>query len=253
MKAIVISVLIFISFWSFGQSTPGNYTRFTPERRAVLAQMGEFFDRTVCENFPSEHDTLSYKHFFRCILTDEGIPFVVHVNRDRLKEINHVLFKNENYWFFYARHLIIPVKQHSEMQQHHDCLDSVPAVRYYTMDSRRRTEIIYGGLFFPRNPNGYFRSLTEKEGDNPLVRDMVRDMELAGDFSITLFMNNVMHRNLREISNPIVKELMAVVFWNHLCFCGGVDLVNRKGFCETCNSQQDETPEVSPCGSAPPP
>jgi hypothetical protein len=37
--------------------------------------------------------------------------------------------------------------------------------------------------------------------------------------------------NLREISNPLVKQLAAVVFWRYICFCGGVDMVKQKGFC----------------------
>jgi hypothetical protein len=47
-----------------------------------------------------------------------------------------------------------------------------------------------------------------------------------------LFALNALGRNLQEVSNPVVKQLGAVIFWRYICFCGGVDFVKRKGFCD---------------------
>jgi hypothetical protein len=46
------------------------YANFTPERQIVLEKMGDFFEKTIRENFPAETDTSSYKAFFyvSCII-----------------------------------------------------------------------------------------------------------------------------------------------------------------------------------------
>jgi hypothetical protein len=227
-------MLIFVpAFWSFGQSVSGDYAFFTSERQSVLAQMGEFFDRTVRENFPSEHDTLSYKRFLRCIAVNGDRPLILVVDRDRLKAINRILFRDENYYFFYSRYLTVPIKDVSEISQYENIRDSVPTIRNYIQPQKKH--MLQWWYVFPHNPDGYIRLLVEREQNNPFVLDMATDMATAGDFSITLFMSNLQFSNLREISRPMIKELIAVVFWQHLCFCGGVDLVNRKSFCDPCN------------------
>ncbi|MDR2563483.1 MAG: hypothetical protein LBC98_06015 [Prevotellaceae bacterium] len=184
------------------------YTQFTPERQAVLEEMGEFFDKTIRMNFPAKTDTISHKAFLRCLQVNGGKPesqYILQIDRKKLSEINSKLFEDENYCFFY-------VKQK-------DIMNTEVSLWYYSC---------------PFNRGGYLRRALEQGADKPLFRDIARDMEAAGDFSIMLFMANLLNINSGKISDPAAKQFSAFVFWRYLCYCGGVDLLRRKGFCEDC-------------------
>lgn len=208
----------------------GDYKYFTPERRIVLAKMGDFFDETVRNNFPAETDTLSYKYFGKCFARQDGDngTFIMDVDRVKLKEINQMLFKDHNYYFFYARYVYLD----KPLPDNETCTDtdSVPTVRIYRPRNQRMLGFwwLFGSLL---NPAGYIKTIPE---DNFAVRDMHRDLEAAGAMSISMFASNILGVNVRETSNPVIKELCAVVFWRYLCICGGVNLAERKNFCETC-------------------
>jgi hypothetical protein len=198
-----------------------------------VEKMGEFFDRTIRENFPAETDTVSYKAFFNCIFakTDHESQYILQVDRQRLSEINTELFKDENYYFFYARYLPILTDEFSEIPQDSDHRhDSVPTIMYYT--SKFPTDS-WWWYSFPYNPDGYLRLVMAQHKENPMIRDADAEITASRDYSMMLFCLNILGHNLREISNSTVKQLGAAVFWRYICFCGGVDLVKRKGFC--CN------------------
>jgi hypothetical protein len=59
-------------------------------------------------------------------------------------------------------------------------------------------------------------------------------MKLSRYYGPSLMALNALGRNIKEVSAPVVKQLGAVIFWRYICFCGGVDLVRRKGFCDEC-------------------
>jgi hypothetical protein len=64
-------------------------------------------------------------------------------------------------------------------------------------------------------------------------------MKLARSYAPTQFIMCVLNEKLQEMSNPAVKQLAAVIFWRYICFCGGVDLEKRTGFCD-CEWFQNE-------------
>ena len=212
------------------QSSLEDYTYFTSERRQVLHEMGKFFDQTIRENFPAETDTLSYKYFSNTLARYTGVNgiYILNVDRSRLREINRMLFKDHNYYFFYVRYL--HVDKGASGHSTHLGMDSVPTVR----DNRPAHEKsigfwwLFGDIL---NKGGYIGVVPE---DNPAIRDMRSDLELTIDLSITVFLPNVLGVNLREVSKPEVKELCAVVFWRYLCASGGINLVERQNFCDHC-------------------
>jgi hypothetical protein len=220
----------------YGQSSSDQYGYFTPERQSILVQMGRLFERTVRENFPAGTDSLSYMHFFECIRQNMSMnkaPFVLYVDRHELQAINQRLFKDENYYFFYKKYVIVPENELLKIHQ-----DSVPVKRTSAPAS---TGIL---LLAPiLNKDGYIREVTEW---NRVVLSAQYLMRAFGDIGMTVFVEGVLHDGLREISAPAARELCAVLFWRHLCYCGGVDLVNRKCFCEPCHPRQGETPEITP-------
>jgi hypothetical protein len=231
MKIFVICILVFIIHaCSFGQSLLDKYVDFTPERQSVLEKMGEFFNETIRENFPAKTDSSSYKAFFYCIFNNTGYESqnILQIDRKRLAKINAELFKEENYYFFYAKYLTILENDDLEIS-HSDEHDSVPTVRSYTTRVPNPTDT-WWWYVFPYNRDGYMQQVVKLHSDNPVIRRAGDDMRASGGFSITLLSGNVQN-NLHEISNPLVKQLAAVVFWRYICFCGGVDMVNRKGFC----------------------
>jgi hypothetical protein len=238
MKIFIICIFVFvIHACSFGQPTVGKYANFTPERQAVLEKMGEFFDKTIRENFPAKTDSSSYKAFFYCIFNKAGYESqnILQIDRKRLAEINAELFKEENYYFFYARYFTIQANDTLEMLPNSDHLDSIPTMRVYVSDIRRM-EGMWWWYIFPYNPfpGGYMQQVVKLHSDNPVIYRAGDDMRASGGFSITLLGGNIQN-NFQEISNPIVKQLAAVVFWRYICFCGGVDMVNRKRFCDECS------------------
>lgn len=230
MKHIIFILLFFLTALQFVFGQPlSKFTHFTPECRQVLSKMGEFFDQTIRKNFPAEVDSLSYKYFADCFVQSGSNGMIIlEVDKAALKEINMLLFEDYNYYFFYSRYLQIDKRSADAIQVPET--DSVPTIRDYRPANQRLVGFwwLFGPVF---NRDGYIKVVPT---DNPAIRDMQRDVEAAGDLSITMFMANIMGVNLREISQPEVKELCAVVFWRYLCACGGVDLVGRKGYCENC-------------------
>jgi hypothetical protein len=197
--------------------------------------MGEFFDKTIRDNFPKETDTTSYKVFFNCLFTGNDLPesqYILQIDRKKLEEINAELFKDKNYYFFYVRYLLILVKNSHEVSMEQYDNNSIPTIRKYIKNPERTDT--WWWYDSPVNFEGYIQRLIEQHEENPLIRDAAIDMKLSGSYGISLFALNVLGRNLREISNPVVKQLGAVLFWRYICFCGGIDLIRRKGFYDEC-------------------
>jgi hypothetical protein len=232
----IFCVLIFFYTEVIAQSILSNYANFTHDRQTILEKMGEFFDQTVRENFPAKTDSLSYKAFYNCINNSDGIstvPYVMQVDRKKLAKINTDLFKDENYYFFYARYLAFLSERYPDkISQHHDYNDVVPTIRYYTKDTIRTPTSSWSS--FPYNPDGYMRRIVEQNMENPVIRNVRADMALAGTYGINLFIINIFDGNLGKVSDPVVKQLGAVIFWRYICFCGGIDLISRKGCCNEC-------------------
>jgi len=228
MKFCIYLFFIFHIGIIYSQSFSGCYNQFTPERRQILSKMGIFFDETIRKNFPSETDNMSYLHFLKCFAQTGGIGHLItlDVDRDRLKEINQMLFKDHIYYFFYVRYIymgrIIPLDYREPIEE-----DTVPTKRVFLARSDDRY-----GIYPILNKDGYIKIVPD---DIPAIKLVKEEMSLTGDLSITIFMNNVMGINVREVTKPIVKELCAVVFWRYICNCGGVDLVERKQYCESCD------------------
>jgi hypothetical protein len=240
MRVVVIYTLIFIQACTvIAQQTLADYSNFTPERQSIVENMGDFFDKTIRENFPAETDTASYHTFFNCFFVGNVPPesqYILHIDRKKLAEINAELFKDKNYYFFYIRYLLIPVKNSPEvppegtLEEYNN--DSIPIIRKYVNNPEQTN--IWWWYYTPLNFKGYISRLVEQHEENPLIRDVGNDMKLVRSYGVSLFVLNALGRNLREISNPVVKQLGAVIFWRYICFCGGIDLVRRKGFCDEC-------------------
>jgi hypothetical protein len=237
MKIVVIFILIFIQTSTIiAQSTLVNYSDFTPERQLTVEKMGDFFDETVRANFPAKMDTSSYKAFFKCIMYNGGvsdIPYIMQVDRKKLAKINADLFQNEIYYFFYAQYLTIYVTNLlDDTLQYRDYNDTIPTVRSYSTPSPFRQ--ITSWYPFLYNTDGYIQRTVTQNMENSLIRDMNVETKLTHSYDITLFIRHILNGNLREISNPVMKQMASVFFWRYICFCGGVDLVERKGFCDEC-------------------
>jgi hypothetical protein len=232
-NAFVIWLLMFFCTELPAQSILDKYANFTPERQNILEKMGVFFDEIVRENFPAKTDTSSYKAFFKCIVYNgsvTNIPYVMQVDRRKLAKINNELFKDEIYYFFYAKYLKIPIKNGNEMFQRYN--DTIPVVRYYTPDTLREIKTWYPVLY---NPDGYIQRILEQSIENPVIYEMNDVMKFSGSYDIVMLITNfLITGNLREISNPVIKQLATVFFWRYICFCGGIDLESRKGFCDEC-------------------
>lgn len=228
MKIVFIDILILHIGLLYGQSLFADYTHFTPERRQILSKMGEFFDETIRKNFPAKTDTISYLNFGRCILqsSKNGI-YILNVDRDKLRKINQVLFKDQNYYFFYVRYFYT----WNKLSESESYADSVPTIQDNNPPSKvfRGLWWLFGDIL---NRDGYIKVLPK---NNPAIHVFKEDLERAGSFSPGIFSENVLLLNVREVSQPVVKELCAVVFWQYLCASGGIDLIGRRPFCESCN------------------
>lgn len=206
---VIIALSMFVpTHYAIGQSI-SNDLRLTATQQSVLKKMGAFFDETIRDNFPAKIDTLSYKSFFHCLLIDCGIRealYILQVDRKKLAKINAELFKDENYCFFYDNQ--------------------------YVKDS----EHIFTHYFFrcPYNPEGYFPQFFKQHINNPMVKEIDSIKKISGSFNFTLFMHVTLHFHLEEIRNPEIQQFVSFIFWRYLCFCGGVDLITRKGFCTAC-------------------
>jgi len=224
LRLILFTVSIFYLGLCYSQTYLDDYSQFTTERRLVLNKISEFFDETIRKNFPAEIDTLSYLKFMKCIAVSSFENVILNVDRVRLKEINQMLFKDHNYYFFYSQYIYmgkIPPTEYLETIVE----DSIPTRRVFGTRSFNGTFGVGPILNF----DGYIKVVPD---DNPIIRNTKEDIMIAGDLSITIFLCNVMRTNVREISHPIVKELCAVVFWRYICSCACIDLIGRKSFCE---------------------
>jgi hypothetical protein len=226
---IFICILIFIQAnMVVGQSIVNKYANFSPERQLVVEKMGDFFDKTIRENFPGKTDTSSYKDFFHCIFINDTFPesqYILQIDRKKLAEINVDLFKDENYYFFYAKYLLIPAVMKDYMEIEHD---SVPTETRYIDNFSRRTNMMGWWNHIPHNHNGYFQRVMAKHIENPSIRNIDTYVKVSGSMDISIFMYHKF--DVREMSNPVIKQLAAVLFWRYICFCGGVDMVRRNGF-----------------------
>ena len=219
-----ISIFIFHVGILLSQSSLDDYRQFTSERRQVLSKMGEFFDETIRNNFPDEADTLSYIKFSKCVAAGSFSNVILNVDRERLKEINQMLFKDHNYYFFYSRYIYMGKTPSSEYTES-TLGDSVPTGRHFgTLNYNAAF-----GVGPVLNFDGYIKVVPD---DNPAIRLTKEDIAIVGDFSPTVFMCNVMGINVRELSHTVVKELCAVLFWRYICSCACIDLIGRKSFCE---------------------
>jgi hypothetical protein len=218
------------------ESISDKYANFTIERKLVLEKMGEFFDKTIRANFPAETDTMSYKAFFHCIFIKDTFPesqYILQVDRKRLTEINAELFKDENYYFFYSRYSLISVKSSKSDNYYYDN-DSIPTFIRYLDDIYRWRNAMGWWYYVPKNHNGYFRRIMEQYADNPSIRNINAYMEATMDIDISIYMGS--RFDIREMNTPLMKQFAAVMFWRYICFCGGVNFVERKGLCdEYCN------------------
>lgn len=220
MKPIFFIILFFYIGLLNGQTYPNDYNQFTPERRIVLNKMGEFFIKTIRENFPAESDELSYINFHNCFWQtgSDGFYIVLHIDMAKIKEINQILFKDHNYYFFYTR--VIDMWQVEE-SSYSTPLDSIPTTRIFGKVKRKKYQIQT-----QLNRNGYM-AVPE---DNPVIMNMKRIYSIAGDLSPGSFYSDEL---IRDLSKP-VKEYLSVIFWKYLCILAGVDLEERKSICETC-------------------
>ena len=224
--------LVFIFFYvglCYSQTYHDDYSQFTPERRLVLNKMGEFFDETIRKNFPTNVDTLSYINFQNCFwqTVAEGFPLVLNVDKKKLKEINQILFKDHNFYFFYVR-VIDMWPSRLTKDYVHPVEDSIPT--HWSINSRGVKRQKY--LITPElNRKGY---ITVPE-DDPVVKYMKENYAKAGGLSPTNYSIEFMVRELsHELSQP-VKEYLAVIYWKYLCILAGVDMEERKAICETCD------------------
>jgi hypothetical protein len=197
--------------------------------------MGEFFDKTICENFPAETDTMSYKAFFHCIFFKDTLPesqYILLVDRKKLAEINAMLFKDEIYYFFYSRYLLIPTKDSSKSGNYYYDNDSIPTITRYLDNIYRWRNAIRWWYYVPKNHNGYFQHIMEQYADNQSIRNIKAYMEATWDIDLSIYRNYTV--DLREMNTPVMKQLAAVMFWRYICFCGGVNFVERKESCNEC-------------------
>jgi len=226
MKTIFISIIFLHVSLLYGQSSLDDYKLFTPERRLVLSKMGEFFDDTVRKNFPAEVDTLSYLYFIRCFWQTgaEGLHVILDVDRTKLKEINQMLFKDHNYYFFYARYIYM--KQSRPLGYDYP-IDSIPTIREFGNVVRKKYVVTDVAL----NWNGYIKVMSD---DNPAIRRVKENFAAAGCCTLTMTSFSIKDMG-REVSQPEVKEYCAVIFWKYLCLLGGFDFEGRKPICEPCD------------------
>ena len=201
--ARIITVFFFLLQFSllYSQTAIEDFNHFTPERSQVLSKMGAFFDETIRKNFPAETDILSHQKFINCFWQTraDGFQIVLNIDRAKLNEINQMLFEDHNYYFFYAHEF---------------------------GDVQRKKYIITPEL----NRNGYIKVVPE---DNPLVKHVKESFALAGALSPTSYA--IVEEMPNELSQTQVKEYLAIIYWKYLCILGGIDLVERKPFCETCD------------------
>ncbi|MDR1169616.1 MAG: hypothetical protein LBK97_02130, partial [Prevotellaceae bacterium] len=58
------------------------------------------------------------------------------------------------------------------------------------------------------------------------------ETQFSNSYAVTQFIRHILNGHLGEMSNPVVKQMASVFFWRYICFCGGVDLEKRTGFCD---------------------
>ncbi|MDR1130561.1 MAG: hypothetical protein LBK96_06230 [Prevotellaceae bacterium] len=68
--------------------------------------------------------------------------------------------------------------------------------------------------------------------DNFPAETDTASLKLIRSYNVTRFIMSVLNGKLHEMSSPEVRQLAAVVFWRYVCFCGGIDLEKRTGFCD---------------------
>ena len=222
IKTILFSVLILWCGLLYSQTTIDYYNHFTPKRQQVLSQMGAFFDETIRSNFPADTDTMSYWMFYECI-AHAGAFVPINVDKERLNEINEMLFDDHVYYFFYARYIYWGEWQSEFYEQ--EFLDSVPTIRGFSIDPLK-----YGNIPV-LNLDGYINAVPD---ENPAIRNGKEHIVLLGEVSLGIFMQETLGANLREISHQIVKEFCAVILWRYFCNIAGVDILERRPFCEPC-------------------
>ena len=211
----------------YSQSLCDDFNHFTPERSLVLYKMAEFFDETIRKSFPAESDTLSYLHFAKCFFEQTKVEYlqnILDVNRAKLKEINKMLFKDHNYYFFYHRYIIMGTHRPPGYRDYLD-EDSIPTVRSWGTVIQRKSHAVSPHL------NVFIGYVKLVPNDNHVKEELVK----AGGVTPSIFSLYLLRRNLQELSKPHVKELYAVIFWHYICLLGGVDLDERKPICEPCD------------------
>ena len=226
MRLFFFQFFIFYVGFCYCQSQTRDYNCFTPERRQVLNKMGEFFDETIRKNFPAKIDTMSYYYFHNCFWQTgaEGFHIVLDIDRAKLKEINQILFKDHNYYFFYAKYIYMG--QIPDEFPFPSFVDSVPTDRRYG-----RTNIKKYIITPVLNQNGYIKVMPD---DNLLIKQVKEDIALAG-VAPTPTSWAIVQDMWSEVSNPQVKEYLAVMYWKYICILAGIDLEERKPICEMCD------------------
>ncbi len=225
-KAITLFFLLYLVFLVSAQD---RFRFFTPERKELCQRMGAFFDETIKSNFPGDVDSLSYKAFLQCMLNSQVKykHLIFQVDREKLNDINQDLFKDKNYYFFYARQVYDERGKDGplEVVRERSLDDTIPTVKLLF---RRMLDVYRHYQYYSYlNYGGYIERIGQLPDSTGIVKAVKFWLE-TGTYVHVFDYQAYYTYHLEETSDPIAKELGAVLFWNYLCYCANIDLEGRK-------------------------
>lgn len=195
------------------------------EREEIVIKMQKYFEHTLQENYGNCPDTTLYRMFFENY--NDNDDYILHTNREKIKEINTELFQDSIYSFFYDNIYVVST------------YDSIKIMR-----EQLASELKYGRVISQRDANGTtkFRFKYEtycnqyeylekrifiNSGSSKIIKG-------AATYSVAQYQQNmkilagIILEFPEELKLAIVKEYIAVVYWNYICQCSNYNLHQRK-------------------------
>ncbi|TKG87191.1 hypothetical protein EYV94_28455 [Puteibacter caeruleilacunae] len=195
-------------------------------REKILNQMEQFFIETLKQNYGNHAETDLYKMFFENYIHNDN--YLLNVDRKKIKDINDELFSNDTiYYYFYNKVTFVSVRDSVSLVTNALKVNPNCEQRVVYCENYHRKKCI--GTFYNTfcNHDGFLKDEVLNKSDNYAIFNIIRGIDKTLDSQGMIYMAPRLLEHENELSIPVVKKYITVVYWNYLCRCANYDLHHR--------------------------
>lgn len=189
-----------------------------------------FFETTMKKAFNEKTDTTLYKKFLNCYIESNG-KYILTTEKDKVNNINSILFTDQVYTNYFKNVLIIN-KDSVSLQLSEDLNTTI--VEYLSTKEYSR----YNGEPHPQSvyfSDAYLLKIFKYYKKGFYIIDKFYDeVQNTGQINMKYFARYLLVSGIKQIENPIVKEITSLAFWKYICYCSNIDFHKKKPLCSNC-------------------